>query len=322
MSLKRIDAFDINYVDSCARKEFKLKDSSGTGERRIYVGHDETKYDEFFDFNAVEYFFTNKEDLINYLEEAKNEFFSPTQEYKENISDMYESLVADVNTIETKILKYTFKKTFDIQKRYYLVLEPQDGENSKSYQYIRNILLPRVTKICFIKFQDDVSRKFYIYAKPIFFNSLKIKDEIANDTSVVETQEKEAKIRYRKRQTEYRQKLLEQMPFCPFTNVTDDRILVACHIKPFKNCENDDERYDHKNGITMTPTYHALFDIGFISFNEDGRLLVSPFLSNINKSRLNLKEGAAYRLQTGSAEYLKYHREKIFCKISDINLEE
>jgi len=112
------------------------------------------------------------------------------------------------------------------------------------------------------------------------------------------------------------------MPFCPFTKVTDDRILVACHIKPFSVCENDDERYDSKNGIIMTPTYHTLFDLGFISFENDGSLLVSPFLSNITKQRLNLRDGEKHRLQSGSDKYLQYHRDNIFCKMPSIILEE
>ena len=39
----------------------------------------------------------------------------------------------------------------------------------------------------------------------------------------------------------------------------------------------------------MTPTYHTLFDLGFISFEDDGKLLVSPFLSNITKHGLLLQ---------------------------------
>ena len=41
MRLKRIDAFDINFVDSACRREFKLDSSTGMGESRIYIGHDE-----------------------------------------------------------------------------------------------------------------------------------------------------------------------------------------------------------------------------------------------------------------------------------------
>ena len=37
MNLKRIDAFEINFVESAARKEFKFIDSTGSGEARIYI---------------------------------------------------------------------------------------------------------------------------------------------------------------------------------------------------------------------------------------------------------------------------------------------
>ena len=129
--------------------------------------------------------------------------------------------------------------------------------------------------------------------RPIFFNDLKA-TEIENEILETEEDNKETtgtkRVR-RLKQNAYRNALLENMPFCPFTMIADDRLLVACHIKPFADCESDDERYDPKNGITMTPTYHTLFDLGFISFEDDGRLLVSPFLSNITKKRLNIKDG-------------------------------
>ena len=48
-NLERIDAFDVNFVDSAARQEFKLETSRGMGESRIYVGNDEQRYDDFFD---------------------------------------------------------------------------------------------------------------------------------------------------------------------------------------------------------------------------------------------------------------------------------
>ena len=41
MKLKRLDAFDINFVDSAAAKDFKLETSTGVGESRIYIGNDE-----------------------------------------------------------------------------------------------------------------------------------------------------------------------------------------------------------------------------------------------------------------------------------------
>lgn len=321
MKIKRIDAFDINFVDSACRKEFKLDTSTGMGESRIYIGHDEEKYDEFFEFDNIEYFVTKKRDLIKYLNDACEEYMFPSQSYRSDVTKMYAELKKEVENIPVETLKYSFKKTFDSQNRYYIVLN-SEGDNRKNYNYIRNIALPRVTKYCFIKFVDEETNKKYIYMRPILFNDLKVKEEIEEvlNASDEKQDNQTSKKTRRLKQSAYRSALLENMPFCPFTMVADDRLLVACHIKPFSMCETDDERYDHKNGITMTPTYHTLFDLGFISFENDGKMLVSPFLSNITKRRLNLHEGENIRLQTGSGKYLEYHRNNIFCKMPALEL--
>ncbi|HPF82575.1 MAG TPA: HNH endonuclease [Bacilli bacterium] len=170
---------------------------------------------------------------------------------------------------------------------------------------------------------DDETKKKYIYMRPILFNDLKVKEELEEvlDENNIKENNSSKKTR-RLKQSSYRTALLDNMPFCPFTMVADDRLLVACHIKPFADCDTDDERYDSKNGITMTPTYHTLFDLGFISFEDDGTLLISPFLSNITKNRLSLKDGDRVRLQSGSGKYLKYHRDNIFCRMPAISLDD
>jgi putative restriction endonuclease len=322
MNLERIDAFDINFVDSAARKEFKLSNSTGAGESRIYIGNDEERYDDFFDFENVEYCVTEKNDILKYIEDAHQEYMFPSQSYKANITEMYNELKKETKIIPDELLKYSFRKKFDDQNRYYLVLE-DDEDSRKNYNYIRNVVLPRITKYCFIKFREKDTQKLFIYMRPILFNDLRVIEEIKDLSSEnnIEMSENKKKIG-RLKQGEYRRNLLDIMPFCPFTKVTDDRILIACHIKPFSVCDSDEERYDSKNGITMTPTYHSLFDLGFISFENSGALLVSPFLSNITKQRLNLRDGDHIRLQTGSDKYLQYHRDNIFCKMPYISLEE
>lgn len=323
MGLVRLDAFDINFVDSAAINYFKLDSSTGMGESRIYIGHDEERYDEFFEFDNIEYFITEKNDLLKYIDDAYEEFMFPSQNYRSNITEMYSDLKKSTEEIPVEQLKYSFRKKYDDQNRYYIVLN-SDGDNRKNYNYIRSIALPRVTKYCFIKFEDEETKKKYIYMRPIFFNDLKVKEEVEEllitfeDSEEVQNKKKVT----REKQGKYRAALLENMPFCPFTLVADDRLLVACHIKPFSECDSDEERYDPKNGITMTPTYHTLFDLGFISFEDDGTLLVSPYLSNITRKRLALNEGSKIRLQTGSGKYLSYHREKIFCKMPSIILDD
>lgn len=309
--IKRVDALEVNFVDSAARREFKMSSTRGMGESRIYVGSDENLCDAFFDLNNIEYFFSKKEDLIQYLKDAKDEFMNPSQDYRANITDMYDDLKQEVRSINGT-LKYSFRKTWDNQNRYFLVLI--DNDSRKMYDFVKDICLPRITKYSFIKFVDDTTGKYYIYLKPQFFNNI----DIDSDPFAVQQNENAEQINItvrRTRQAEYRKKLLIEMPACPFTHVSDDRLLVACHIKPFKDCDTDDERYDFHNGITMTPTYHVLFDQGLISFENNGKLLVSPFLNNRTQELLNIKQGDEKRLQSNSAQYLKYHRENVFCQL-------
>ena len=48
-------------------------------------------------------------------------------------------------------------------------------------------------------------------------------------------------VRARVGQGEYRTKLLGECPFCPITLVTDDRLLIASHIKPWIKSDNKEK---------------------------------------------------------------------------------
>ena len=104
------------------------------------------------------------------------------------------------------------------------------------------------------------------------------------------------------------------MPSCPITGIDNPILLIASHIKPWKYANNR-ERVDPKNGLSLTPTYDKLFDLGLISFENDGTLLISRSLSSFEKSRLNLMEGRKYPISPNGREvYLEYHRKHVFIK--------
>ncbi|WP_251546906.1 HNH endonuclease [Pumilibacter intestinalis] len=317
MKVKRIDAFEMNLEECSVARKFKLLRTTGVGEKRIYAGHDEKALDEFFDLNNIESFIMLKKDLQKYLIDAKDEYYYPVQEYKENISEYYESNVIATNLIPFDKIEIHFTKKYDSQHRYYLNFG-RDNFSSNNWDYLRNIALPRVTKLNFVKVKNICNNKLYIYIKPMFFIDEKEREEkiiienlIAGNKSTVENR--------RKGQLRWRRKLLDLMPACVITRVTEDRILEACHIKPH-NASTNDETYDVHNGLIMTPTYHRLFDYGFISFKDNGALLVSPFLSNMNKQRLNLVDGNQCRIPKECSIYLKYHRENIYNQIPDLQL--
>ena len=317
MKFKRIDAFEMNYEECACAAKYKV-DTSGAGERRLYVGHDEKALDEFFELDKIECFMFLKKDLQNYLQEAKGEFSNPVQSYKNDISSYYDSNVKNTNEIKEDLIKLHFTKKYDSQNRYYLNLK-EDGFSGDRYNYFRNIALPRVTKLSFVKIESLKDAKRYIYIKPFFYidDSEKVEKQLELKLSMGDASAPRA---YRKRQVQYRQELLDSMPQCLITNVTEDRILEACHIKPFSKCDNEEEQYDVANGLVFTPTYHVLFDLGFISFRDDGVILISPFLSNMNKNRLQLVDDKKYRIPDKCAKYLDYHRKNIFNQIPDLDI--
>ena len=122
-------------------------------------------------------------------------------------------------------------------------------------------------------------------------------------------------IKARKGQGKYRENLLAQCPFCPITLVSDDRLLIASHIKPWVK-SNDDEKIDPKNGFMLTPTYDFLFDRGYISFTNDKKIIISPWLSKMTCSKLNISNDKTYSLlpTEGRENYLDYHRNEVLKK--------
>lgn len=93
--------------------------------------------------------------------------------------------------------------------------------------------------------------------------------------------------------------------------LTDDRFLIASHIKPWR--ESDDfERLDAENGLLLAPHVDKLFDGGWISFEDDGSLLITDEAAIVMnawgiKPKMNVGNFTAKK-----REFLQYHRQHIF----------
>jgi len=90
-------------------------------------------------------------------------------------------------------------------------------------------------------------------------------------------------------------------------------LLIASHIKPWASSDNF-EKTDPMNGFMLTPTFDRLFDRGFLSFTDDKKTILSPFLSNMTYSKLGISNNKLIpHLPTEGREiYLEYHRKNIF----------
>lgn len=125
-----------------------------------------------------------------------------------------------------------------------------------------------------------------------------------------------ALIESRKGQGKYRDDLIKYWDGkCAVTgcNLTD--ILIASHIKPWK-VANNYERLDQSNGLLLSPNYDKLFDKGYISFDENGKVILSKKLDSntINLFGIQSFMTLNKRPTKGNIEYLKYHWENVFLK--------
>ncbi len=309
-----IDAKEKMTVPDCW--VLKNKIGGGHGEAKFYIGN---KSDELFDFfdDFTRENFVLKKDLLKYLDEVKEEYKNPEQPYrnKEQLPEFWDQYIQKLNYFEDII-------TFSIQYQNQIT-GPRVYINSSDeiYKFIRTISLPNITYLSVLKLKDNNGEiKYYWKLFVDYFNEdiqakeiKKEEENIVEDTSLTSI-EKEVIVKARKGQGEYRRKLLEECPFCPITMVSDDRLLIASHIKPWAKSEKY-EKIDQKNGFMFTPTYDFLFDRGFITFTNNKEMLVSPWLSKMTCSKLNLVNNKKYNLLPIDDErikYLEYHRNNIF----------
>lgn len=127
---------------------------------------------------------------------------------------------------------------------------------------------------------------------------------------------KVALIESRKGQGKYRDDLIKYWEGkCAVTgcNLTD--ILIASHIKPWK-VANNYERLDPSNGLLLSPNYDKLFDKGYISFGESGKIIISSQLDIkvIKLLNINIEAILNPKKILTCLQYLNYHQSNVFIK--------
>lgn len=140
----------------------------------------------------------------------------------------------------------------------------------------------------------------------------KINMDIENiiDGEITET-EKEQVIKSRIGQSVFKKELLFVEKKCRLCGVSDERFLVASHIKPWIQ-SNNQERLDVNNGLLLCPNHDALFDKGYITFDDDGMIMISDKLDEITRVFLNINETMHIKMNASQQSYMKWHRENLF----------
>jgi len=100
---------------------------------------------------------------------------------------------------------------------------------------------------------------------------------------------------------------------CCVTGLDVPSLLRASHIRPWAQCESDEQRLDVFNGLLLAPHLDALFDDGWVTFADDGHLIASSALPQSAKDILGISVTQKIAgISAGHLAYMSHHRGKVF----------
>jgi hypothetical protein len=325
---KFIDAIEVSVADSFVSRENKL--GSGNGETRLYVGGRSIRADFFGEYGFKVFARLRKSELIRFLEEMKYEYKNPTLEYrgKKDLPNIWEDRLETLLELPNEEIDFYIydtqrnSQTSD-ERRIYI-----DSEDD-AYHFLHELPLSGSARLSIVKYNENSKSVFEFKLIPDFGGDTRppatvqiehdlldhLDDNPVNQKLVTSV---ERLVVARIGQMDFRRGLLNSAGAkCAFTGISDSSLLIAGHIKPWA-VSSSQERLSPQNGLLFTPTYDRLFNNGFISFEDDRSLLVSPLLSRSTVSLLGLIEGAEIEIpllgptNRDRRGFMKYHRENIF----------
>jgi putative restriction endonuclease len=342
-----IDAIqNLRAEDSFIHNKNKLAIYDGSGEARKYVGSylgkNGERLSDFFEYSnwgntkvngkrtypifQNENCFFSKLNLQKYLYDARIEYQKQEQIYHNDISDYYENYLEKVNSLQTDKIFFSIYDVSDFPEnrlnRGYI------RSDDEIWDLWRKLILPKISYLSILKLlpvngiKENQKPLFYFRILLDYqFRSI-VHPKLIGTTTEVEFIEKEKREKTktigRQGADLYRKKVIEHMPQCPFTKITDEKLLIASHIKPYRVCikeGREDQAIDYLNGLALTPTYDKLFDQGYITFKDNGDLVCGTLLSAYTWERLNINPNAKNKLRIYPEErtiYLDYHRKFVF----------
>lgn len=320
-----LDTLEVTIADSFVVSQNKTEE--GHGEAKLYVGQrTSTSIKSFFGEPGFKVDFQfKKNDLIRFLNEIKQEYFNPSFNYrdKDNFRSLWEERMKLVVSLPEEI-------NFEVEDQDHLS-GPRCYLNSDdiNYQLLRTLPLPNTSRLRILKIKI-ANRIFYqLKLVPDFdgYSNKPAEVELASELEkelqtyaprmpLHTTVEKIVKVRVGQQRFK-RDVLSDCGRVCPFTNITDESLLIAGHIKPWAK-SNDEEKLDPKNGLLFTPTFDRMFNNGFITFKDDTKLMISPLVSNATVRLLGIQSNMEIPIpllgnsHKGRREFMEYHRSFVY----------
>jgi len=199
--------------------------------------------------------------------------------------------------------------------------------DEKIWKIWRKIILPKISYLSILKLipvdSNIKSEPLYYFRILLDYNFRSIVHpqtiESIEKDEILETKiDRIKRTKRREWQHKYRKKVIEYMPQCPFTFISDERLLIASHIKPYKVCieeNNIEESIDYLNWLALSPTYDKLFDQWYITFTDDWLLICWTLLSSYTWEKLKINPNIRKKMRIfpeNRGKYLDYHRKYVF----------
>ena len=140
----------------------------------------------------------------------------------------------------------------------------------------------------------------------------RLEQDVVDDESIPET-DRQALIRARRGQGLFKQRVMQIERRCRVTGVEKLVHLVASHCKPWRDSSNE-ERLNGENGLLLTPTIDHLFDRGFIGFEDNGGLIISPVADRPSLQRMGIDGRGITNVggfTEGQKHFLDFHRNSV-----------
>jgi putative restriction endonuclease len=320
-----LDTLEVTIADSFVVSQNKTEE--GHGEAKLYVGQRTSAHikDFFGEPGFKANFQFKKNDLIRFLNEIKPEYFNPSFNYrnKDDFRSLWEERMKLVVSLPEEI-------NFEVEDQDHLA-GPRCYLNSIdiNYQLLRTLPLPNTSRLRILKIKIANKIIYELKLVPDFdgYSNKPAEIELASElekelqtfvprTPLHTTVEKMVKVRIGQQRFK-RDVLIDCGRVCPFTNITDESLLIAGHIKPWAK-SNDEEKLNPKNGLLFTPTFDRMFNNGFITFKDDTKLIISPLVSNTTARLLGIQSNMEIPIpllgnsHKGRREFMEYHRNYVY----------
>lgn len=164
------------------------------------------------------------------------------------------------------------------------------------------------------QFKKDVPSEFIFKINALYSDIDVFKEvrEHANEYTILDKTEQEQILVSRLGQGNFRRNVIQLWGSCSVTGLENISLLRASHIKPWRDSDNQ-ERLTPFNGLLLIPDYDFLFDRGYITFKDNGKVAISNRLDPSAQKVFDVNENICLRkVFPKNKDYLDYHRSEVF----------